>query len=315
MATLGYFLKMRPDPRSLPAAPTTRFAPSPTGPLHIGHVANAVWTWGVAAATGGRVVLRLEDHDRGRCRPEYEAAILGDLEWLGLDPDEVSIRSLHAGRSSYRQSDNPGRYQEALDRISRTATVFYCECSRKTIAKTLGDDGFGDSEELRYPGTCRAKGLGPGPGRGVRVVMPDQEVVWNDLLLGRIAQRPARQCGDLLLKDPHGNWTYQFAVVVDDLEHEIDLVIRGDDLFASTGRQIMVAGWLGRPVPPAFLHHRLIRDDSGAKLSKRDGAPALATMRAAGASAEGVLGLAAQLTGLQETAAPIGPRELGRLFR
>lgn len=315
MATPGYFVKMRPEFRSLPEAPTTRFAPSPTGPLHIGHVANAVWTWGVAGATGGRVVLRLEDHDRGRCRPEYEAAILGDLEWLGLEPDEVSARSFRAGRSVYRQSDNLERYQEALERISRTAAVFHCECSRKTIAETLGAEGFGDGEELRYPGTCRAKGLGPGLGRGVRVVVPDQEVVWQDLRLGRIAQRPSHQCGDLLLKDPHGNWTYQFAVVVDDLEHGIDLVIRGDDLFASTGRQIMLAGWLGRPVPPAFLHHRLIRDDAGAKLSKRDGAPALATMRAAGQSPEAVLGLAAHLTGLQETPAPIGARDLGRLFR
>ena len=108
---------MRPDFRSLPVAPTTRFAPSPTGRLHIGHVANAVCVWGVAASTGSRVVLRLEDHDRGRCRPEYETAILRDLEWLGLEPDEVSARSCHAGPSPYRQSDNPGRYQEALDRI------------------------------------------------------------------------------------------------------------------------------------------------------------------------------------------------------
>ena len=315
MATPGYVVPMRPDLRSVAGTPTTRFAPSPTGPLHIGHVANAVWTWGVAASTGGHVVLRLEDHDRGRCRPEYEAAILRDLEWLGLEPDEVSARSLCAGPSPYRQSDNPERYQEALDRISRTASVFHCDCSRKTIVETLGADGFGDGEELRYPGTCRTKGLGPGPGRGVRVLVPDQEVIWQDLSLGRIAQRPSHQCGDCLLKDPHGNWTYQFAVVVDDLEHGIDLVIRGDDLLASTGRQIMLAAWLGRPVPPAFLHHRLIRDDAGAKLSKRDGAPALATLRAAGQSAEAVLGMAAQLTGLQETPAPIGARALGQLFR
>ena len=151
-------------------------------------------------------------------------------------------------------------------------------------------------------------------GRGVRLVLPDDEIVWHDLILGRVAQRPAHQCGDLLLRDPHGNWTYQFAVVVDDLEHGVDLVVRGDDLFASTGRQIMLAGLLGRQVSPAFLHHRLIRDEFGAKLSKRDGAPALAALRAAGQSPEAALGLAAQLTGLQETPAPIGAGELGRLF-
>lgn len=305
---------MRPDFRSLQVRPTTRFAPSPTGALHIGHVANAVWTWGVAQATGGRVILRLEDHDRGRCRPECETAILNDLAWLGLEADEASARSFGGGPSRYRQSDNAERYQHALDRIRATASVFHCECSRKVIANTLGDDGFGDGEELRYPGTCSTKGLAPAPGRGVRVVLPDDEIVWHDLILGRIAQRPAHQCGDLLLRDPHGNWTYQFAVVVDDLEHDVDLVVRGDDLFASTGRQILLAGLLGREVPPAYLHHRLIRDEFGAKLSKRDGAPALATLRAEGRSAEAILGLAAQLTGLQATPAPIGAGELGGLF-
>ena len=301
---------MRPDLRPLPARPTTRFAPSPTGPLHIGHVANAVWTWGVAQATAGRVILRLEDHDRGRCRPEYEASILRDLEWLGLEPDDASARSFRGGPSPYRQSDNAERYLRALDRVRAVAPVYHCECSRKTIAMTLGD-----GEELRYPGTCRHKGLAQATGRGVRLVVPDDEIVWHDLMLGRMAQRPARQCGDLLLQDPLGNWTYQFAVVVDDSEHGIDLVIRGDDLIASTGRQIMLAGRLGRRVPAVHLHHRLIRDEAGAKLSKRDGAPALATLRAAGQPAEAVLGLAAHLTGLQDAPTPIAARELGGLFR
>ncbi len=311
----GYFGMMRPDLRKLPAKPTTRFAPSPTGPLHIGHVANAVWTWGVAQATGGRVILRLEDHDRSRCRPEHEASILEDLRWLGLEPDEASARSFQGGRSAYRQSDNPERYELALGRVRAAAPVFHCECSRKTIARTLGASGFGEGEELRYPGTCRSKGLEPAVGRGIRVVLPEDEVVWSDLMLGRIAQRPAQQCGDLLLRDPLGSWTYQFAVVVDDWAQEVDLVIRGDDLFASTGRQIQLARILGRATPPAFLHHRLIRDEGGAKLSKRDGAPALANLRAAGKTSLEVLGLAAHLTGLQESPAPIAAGDLGRLFR
>ncbi len=306
---------MRPDLRKLPARPTTRFAPSPTGPLHIGHVANAVWTWGVAQATGGRVILRLEDHDRSRCRPEHEASIHEDLRWLGLKPDAGSAATFLGGRSAYRQSDNPERYQRALDQVRGVASVFYCECSRKAIARTLGASAFGEGEELRYPGTCRSKGLLPLAGRGIRVVLPEEEVIWSDVMLGRIAQRPAQQCGDLLLRDPLGSWTYQFAVVVDDWEQQVDLVIRGDDLFASTGRQILLARMLGRATPPAFLHHRLIRDDAGAKLSKRDGAPALATLRAAGKTPEEVLGLAAHLTGLQGTEAPIPAGELGRLFR
>ena len=246
--------------------------------------------------------------------PEHEASILRDLHWLGLEPEAASARSFQGGRSPFRQSDNPERYQRALGLVREAAPVFWCECSRKTIAKTLGEDAFGEGEELRYPGTCRSKGLEPAVGRGMRVVVPDEVIVWSDLMLGRMTQRPARQCGDLLLRDPLGSWTYQFSVVVDDWEQGIDLVIRGDDLFASTGRQILLAGMLGRRTPPAFLHHRLIRDEAGAKLSKRDGAPALATMRAAGQPAEAVLGLAAHLTGLQDTPAPIAAAELGRLF-
>lgn len=294
---------MRPDFRSLPVCPTTRFAPSPTGPLHIGHVANAVWVWGIAQATGGRVILRIEDHDRGRCRPEFEAGILRDLEWLGLEPEEAC-----------RQSDHDDRYREALERLAAAAPVYRCECSRKAIAARFGD-AAGAGGELWYPGTCRNKGLGAGPGRGVRVVLPDQEIAWYDLLQGRIVQRPSRQCGDLLVRDSHGNWTYQFAVVVDDLEQDVDLVIRGDDLTGSTGRQILLAGLLGRQTPPAWVHHPLIRDDSGAKLSKRDGAPALATIRSAGRPPEAVLGLAAHLTGLQPAPVPVAARELGLLFR
>src|SRR5512147_1672106 len=134
----------------LPHAPVTRFAPSPTGYLHLGHVANAVWTWGVAQAAGGRVVLRIEDHDRGRSRTEYERATLDDLNWLGLHPDAASAASLARYPSEFRQSDCHSVYQAALDVLRSRATIYACRCSRAEINRRMMADGHADRDELRY---------------------------------------------------------------------------------------------------------------------------------------------------------------------
>lgn len=288
---------------SLPVRPATRFAPSPTGYLHLGHVANAVWTWGIARAAGGTVLLRIEDHDRGRCRPEYEQAIREDLEWLGLSPDRES-----------RQSDDPAVYREALDRLGRTAGVYGCRCSRADIARRTGPEPA-DGEELRYPGTCRDLGIPPLEGAGIRVMLGEETIGFNDLRLGPQQQTPARQCGDLLLRDAAGNWTYQLAVTVDDARQGISLVIRGEDLLPSTGRQILLAKMLGREQPAAFLHHPLIVNPEGAKLSKRDRATGIRELRAAGWSPESVLGESAWRTGLLPELRPLGVSELAALFR
>ncbi|MEZ4456198.1 MAG: glutamate--tRNA ligase family protein [Gemmatimonadales bacterium] len=298
------------DLAALPAQPTSRFAPSPTGELHLGHVANAVWTWGLTAALGGRVLLRIEDHDRTRCRPEYERGILADLEWLGLEPAEPTFASF-AGPSPFRQSDCDGRYQAALGRLQAAGGVYGCECSRRTIAARVPEVA---GEETRYPGICRSKGLAPAAGRGVRVELPDREVSFADGRLGRQSHCPAAQCGDLLLRDQVGNWTYQFSVVVDDLEHGIDLVIRGEDLLSSTGRQLLLGEMLGRPVPARFVHHPLIKDEQGVKLSKRRHSESIASLRATGRSAADVLGQAAHATGLLAVARPVQASELGGLF-
>lgn len=297
----------------LPDRPTTRFAPSPTGFLHLGHVANAVWTWGVAQAGGGRVVLRMEDHDRGRCRPEYERAILHDLEWLGLEAEPISGRSFDGGPSAYRQSDMADRYREAVERLATVGQVYGCECSRKTIAAAVA--GTEPGEELRYPGICRDKGLALTAGRGIRVALPDRAVVFEDLRLGSMTQRPIDQCGDLLLRDQTGNWTYQLCVVVDDLAHGVDLVVRGEDILASTGRQILLGEMLGWSAPPRYLHHPLILGETGAKLSKRAQSATLGSMRDAGRSPAEVLGLAAHLTGLLAAPDPVPASRLGDLFR
>lgn len=293
----------------LPPRPLTRFAPSPTGYLHLGHVANAVWVWGVAGALGGRVLLRLEDHDRGRCRREYEAALLDDLDWLGLLPDVGTTAELRTGPSPLRQSDAVEHYASALERLG--ADVFACECSRKDLALVEGDVF---NQETRYTGRCRDRGLDRRPGRGLRLRLAPGAECFVDARLGPQQQRPSEQCGDLLLRDRLGRWTYQFAVVVDDLRQGVDLVIRGEDLLPSTGRQILLGRRLGRAVPPVFLHHPLILKPGGEKLSKSSGDTGIRELRAAGATPAQVLGRAACLTGLQPKPAPLRPDALAGLF-
>jgi glutamyl-tRNA synthetase/glutamyl-Q tRNA(Asp) synthetase len=149
------------------------------------------------------------------------------------------------------------------------------------------------------------RGLTPGPGRGLRIELADGAVSFDDLRLGRQTQTPAAQCGDLLLMDRLGNWTYHFAVVVDDLTQGIDLVIRGEDLLESTARQILLAGLLGRRVPPRFFHHPLIRKSTGEKLSKSSRDTGLRDLRAAGMTPEGLFGLALFKIGLTPDTGPV----------
>ncbi|HLG55166.1 MAG TPA: glutamate--tRNA ligase family protein [Vicinamibacterales bacterium] len=275
--------------------PVTRFAPSPTGYLHLGHVVNAIYTWGVARALGGRVLLRIEDHDRIRSRPEYEAAILEDLDWLGFEPDE--------GRPPVRrQSDTPEIYRDELNELRRTERVYACDCSRTDIG---GE---------RYGGRCRMRDLADGRGRGVRVEMGEEPVRSHDLLLGALEQVPAEQCGDLLLRDRDGHWTYQFAVTVDDMRQRITLVIRGADLVSSTGRQVRLARMRGRAIPPVFLHHPLIVDPRGEKLSKSAGDTGVRELRLEGASPQEVIGRAAAAVELIDGPRPIHASEVSRLF-
>ncbi len=295
----------------LPARPLTRFAPSPTGYLHLGHVANAVWVWGIARALGGRVLLRLEDHDRGRCRPDYESALLDDLEWLGLIPDVGTVAELRRGPSSFRQSDAGEIYEAALAGLASHASVFACDCSRKDL---IGASGDVFNEETPYTGRCRSRGLAPAVGRGMRLRVDPGLERFDDARLGPHEQMPAVQCGDLLLRDRLGQWAYQFAVVVDDLRQGVDLVVRGEDLLESTGRQLLLGRLLGRASPPVFLHHPLIRKPGGEKLSKSSGDTGVRELRAAGVTAAEVLGRAAFLTGVQPSDAPLGPDELAKLF-
>jgi len=274
----------------------TRYAPSPTGHLHLGHVVNAIYVWGLARAVDGRVLLRMEDHDRVRCRPEYESSILADLAWLGFEPDA----GLHP---LLRQSDRGDIYRDALDRLRRTHHVYACDCSRKHIA---GE---------RYDGFCRDRGLTPASGRGLRVRIGEGVETFEDLLLGAIAQEPARQCGDLLLHDRDGNWTYQFAVTVDDMTQDITDVIRGDDLASSTGRQLRLRQMLGGDGRPRFAHHPLILKPGGEKLSKSAADTGVRELRQSGLTPEEVIGRAAAAVGLIGQFRPVAAHRVAELFR
>ena len=271
----------------------TRYAPSPTGYLHLGHVAHMLYVWGAARAFGAEVILRMEDHDRGRSRREFEAAIREDLDWLGFVPANV----LEA-ESQYRQSDCSDRYEAALERLKRHAHVYCCGCTRKQIAARVSPAADG---ELPYDGRCRELGLTKG---GVRVELEGGAESFVDGLLGEQSQDPSVQCGDVLLRDAAQQWTYQFAVTVDDWIHEVDLVVRGEDLLPSTGRQIRLGTLLGREKAALFLHHPLIRDDAGAKLSKKEAAAPIREMRRRGVGPQEILGTAAQRVGLTAGDAP-----------
>lgn len=266
--------------------PLTRFAPAPTGFLHIGHVVNAIYVWGMARERGGQVLLRIEDHDRQRCQPEFETALLDDLDWLGFTPDVYPTSAFRAGHCDGRQSDRTGAYMNALAPLITRGLVFGCDCTRSQV-------GAGP-----YSGRCRERGLGLTESVGWRV---------------RVDER-REPTGDLLIRDRLGNWTYQWAATTDDTLQQITLVIRGADLLDSTSRQIYLARLLGRETPPEFFHHPLVMKSATQKVSKSDGDTGIRDLRAAGWSAERVIGYAAAVVGLQTAAQPLDATDVSRLF-
>lgn len=241
---------------------------------------NAEHVWRHARAIGRRVLLRIEDHDRARSRPEFEAGILDDLDWLGYRPDIYPTDAFRAGRCEGRQSDRDAIYREAFAILRRQGLVYACDCSRRSVTSAAGRIEAG--AELHYPGRCRDKDLPIEDGYGWRVRIEPGIERFEDACLGVQQQDPAGQCGDVLLRDRDGNWTYQFAVVVDDWRQGIDDVIRGTDLLPSTGRQIRIARLLGRERPPTFFHHALIMKTGTQKLSKSDGDTGVRDLRAKG---------------------------------
>ena len=287
------------DLAAIPPGSRTRFAPAPTGYLHLGHVANAIYVWGVTRAAGGTVMLRIEDHDRQRSRPAFDRAVLEDLDWLGFVADEGPVRQSDAAAQAACEA--------ALGRLRHAGLVYACDCSRSTLA-VAGWIGPG------CPSRCRGRDLAEGPGRALRVQLSGGDETWMDLAIGpcRAAVAPA---GDLPIRDRHGNWTYGFAVVVDDLRQGIELVVRGRDLLDATAAQIRLGRTLGRQAPPEFLHHPLIRKPGGAKLSKADRDTSVRDLRARGATAEQLIGRAAEAVGLAAGEKLVAADSVADLFR
>jgi glutamyl-Q tRNA(Asp) synthetase len=255
----------------------SRFAPSPTGRLHLGHAFSAVLGHGRAAAGGGKFLLRIEDLDQTRSRPEFVDGIMRDLEWLGLDWDEPLLM----------QSQRGGAYAEALDRLKSRGLVYACFCTRADIAAAL--EAPHGPAAAKYPGTCRA--LADDPER--RAAMPHSwrldcakalELIgfpsWTEDDGSRFTTGPD-DFDDVILARKDAPAAYHLACVVDDAASAVTLVVRGVDLRSSTPVQRLLQLLLGLP-EPAYLHHPLVTHADGRRLAKRDLAPTLAAMREAG---------------------------------
>lgn len=272
---------------------TTRFAPSPTGPLHLGHVHAALFA-AQAAGPSGRFLVRIEDIDPDRCRPAFEMALLGDLAWLGLDWE----------RPVRRQSEHLDEYRTVLDRLAAEGLVYPCFCSRADIARELAAAGHAPHgpEGPVYPGMCRALPPEVAQARMAAGEPHAQRLHLAHALarVGRLAvevdDAPARPAspeafGDVVLGRRDVPGSYHLAVVHDDSLQRVTLVTRGEDLRTAADLHALLFVLLGAPVP-RFRHHRLLTDAQGRRLSKRDGAAAVAALRVAGRTPAEVRALA-----------------------
>ncbi len=286
-----------------------RFAPSPTGRLHLGNARSALLGWLQARAAGGQFLLRVEDLDRARCRPQYVDDLMRDLEWLGLTWDEPPLF----------QSTRDELYRDALARLEREGLVYPCFCTRAEIARAASAPHGLSEEGPRYPGTCarlssteiaeRSRTRTP----AYRFRAQPGEVRFMDGLQGPFSQDVAEAVGDFVVRRNDGVASYQLAVVVDDDATAITHVLRGDDLLSSTPRQLQLYAAL-RLRAPEFFHVPLVLGEDGKRLAKREGAFALAELRERGLPAERVLGLLAAWSGLGE-GSPLTREELVRRFR
>lgn len=273
-----------------------RYAPSPTGRLHLGNARTALLAWLSARAAGGRFVLRVEDLDPQRSKPEHEQRQLADLRWLGLDWDEGP--DVGGPHGPYRQSQRGELYAAALARLD----TYPCTCTRKELRETASAP---HGLEPIYPGTCRDAAAHPERPASLRWRVPPGEVVFEDRILGRQCQNVATEVGDFVLRRGDGAWAYQLAVVVDDADMQITEVLRGADLLDSTARQILLARALGL-TPPSYAHAPLVIGPDGEKLSKRHGATDLSELRERGVDPRIVVAVLARSAGL------MGGKTMGR---
>jgi glutamyl-Q tRNA(Asp) synthetase len=262
----------------------TRFAPSPTGDLHLGHAHSALLGWQAARSGRGRFLLRVEDIDHTRCRPEFTDGILRDLAWLGLDWDgPVRLQSEHFDD-----------YRATLDRLAAQGLLYPCFCTRAAIKAEVARAAVAPhgAEGSLYPGTCRSVAAAEREQRmavgeayalrldAARAMALSGKLWWEDELAGRIAADPSTH-GDVVLARKDTPASYHLAVTVDDALQGVTLVTRGEDLFAATHVHRLLQALLDLPVP-RYRHHRLLTDESGRRLAKRNRAATLKALREAG---------------------------------
>mgnify|MGYP001772721231 CR=1 FL=1 len=262
----------------------TRFPPSPTGHLHLGGARTALFNFLFARHNHGKFILRFEDTDKERSKEEYVDSIKEALLWLGLNWDE----------GPYFQSKRLDLYQEYAKRLFEEGKAYYCECSKEELEakkKAQMEKGL----KPRYDGACREKGLPPGPGRALRIKIPEDisEIVFEDLLRGKIVF-PPDEVDDFIILRSDGTPTYQFAVVIDDITMGITHIIRGDDHISNTPKQLMIYRALGVE-PPAFAHIPMVLGPDGARLSKRHGARSILEYREEGYLPQAVVNYLARL--------------------
>lgn len=269
-----------------------RFAPSPSGPLHLGHAYSAFFTWAAARAQVGSVRLRIEDIDTTRCTPEFTDKIIADLRWLGLRWDGPP----------YIQSQHLNRYTDALNKLDDMGLLYPCFCTRKSIQREIATAGRAPHgpEGPLYPGICRnltpyeqdsyrAQGLTPALRLHLdkalsQIAHTGTDMTWHDRKAGRQTATPqiiSQYWGDVVLARKDIGASYHLCVVVDDAHQNITEVTRGEDLFTATHLHRLLQALLGLPVP-LWSHHGLLRDEKGQRLAKRDRARALETLRADG---------------------------------
>lgn len=259
-----------------------RLAPSPTGHLHLGHARTFWAAQARARASGGTLVLRIEDLDGPRCRPEFTAAICEDLRWFGLVCDEGP--DVGGPLAPYVQSARMELYHAAFTRLRDAGYLFPCACSRRDIAAALSAPHAGDEEPV-YPGTCRGRTAENAVGGRCswRFRVPDGEAItFTDAWQGAQSFVAGRDFGDFIVWRHDGLPSYQLACVADDAAMSVTEVVRGADLLVSTARQLLLYRALGLPVP-AFCHVPLLTDEKGERLAKRHAALSLRALRAAGA--------------------------------
>jgi glutamyl-tRNA synthetase/glutamyl-Q tRNA(Asp) synthetase len=289
----------------------TRFAPAPTGRLHLGHVVNALYVWGLARRMGAAVLLRIEDHDAQRSRPIFEAALLDDLDWLGFVPDRYPTAAFRVGPCESRQSDRYPLYATVAAELEARGLLYGCACTRQDIAARQAAT---TGRHQGYQGTCRSRGLPLSDALTWRVRVEPGAEPFVDLLQGPTQQDAVGGQGDPAIRDRHGNWTYTFAVVVDDLDQGVDLVIRGDDLRDATAGQVRLARMIGRARPAAFAHHPVLMKSPTRKLSKADGDTGISDLRREGWTAARLIGHAAAQAGLVAVGTELGAAEARELF-